>query len=54
MNGDHCIYRHEHRNISVIAKHYYTTKLYTYESLYELSSDKENFVAHHENGARKL
>lgn len=54
MNGDRCIYRHEHRSLNVIARHYYTSRLYTYESLYELNTDKDEFVNHHETGVRKL
>ena len=54
MNGDRCIYRHEHRTLNIIARHYYTAKLYTLESLFELNKDQDDFVNHYKTGVRKL
>lgn len=33
--GSKCIFRHEHRTMQQLHRHYYTSHIYTYESLYE-------------------
>ena len=54
MNGDRCNFRHEHRDFKGLARHYYTTKLYTLESLFSNSKDQEKFVNDFETDASRL
>merc|ERR1711981_160574 len=52
--GSRCMFRHEHRHFSQIARHFYVAKLYTHESLYQYSQDQSEFINSHETGVRKL
>merc|ERR1719195_2617801 len=48
------MFRHEHRHIRQIHRHYYVAKLCAYETLFQYSKDQENFVNSYETGVSKL
>ena len=52
--GSRCMFRHEHRHFNQILRHFYVCKLYTVESLFQSSSDQQNFVNTYETGVHKL
>ena len=54
MFGEECKWRHEHRNFGQIARHYYTTKVYTLESLYSYHKDQSDFLDRYESDASRL
>lgn len=44
MYGHRCLFRHEHRSFVQLHRHYYTSQLYTFESLHNSVKNKAEFV----------
>ena len=52
--GSECMFRHEHRAIFQLHRHYYTPHMYALESLFTSSMDQARFIEEYESAPAAL
>ena len=54
MYGQQCLFRHEHRSFVQLHRHYYTSQLYTLESLHSSVKNQAEFMETYEPVTKRL
>ena len=54
MYGDICLFRHEHRSFVQLHRHYYTSQLYTLESLIESAKSPAELMEAYQPVTKRL